>query len=101
VRTVRYRGILDHRTVTLRMAPDVRAKMDQARDALGSDLPVFADAWVDGRGRLVRIRMSVNMSGARSTLTMTLSDIGAPVRVTVPRAADTVPVTEAGGILNG
>ncbi|MFJ4277562.1 hypothetical protein [Streptomyces massasporeus] len=101
VRAVRYRGILDHRTVTLRMAPDVRTKMNQARDTLGSDLPVFADAWVDGRGRLVQTRMSVNMSGARSTLTMALSDIGEPVRVTVPRAADTVPVSEVGGILNG
>ncbi|MFD5338062.1 LolA-like protein [Streptomyces hawaiiensis] len=101
VRAVRYRGILDHRTVTLRMAPDVRTKMNQARDTLGSDLPVFADAWVDGQGRLVQIRMSVNMSGARVTLTMALSDIGEPVRVTVPRAADTVPVTEVGGILNG
>ncbi|MFE7441781.1 hypothetical protein ACFU7X_15155 [Streptomyces chartreusis] len=101
VRAVHYRGILDHRTVTLRMAPDVRAKTDQARDALGSDLPVFADAWVDGRGRLVQTRMSVNLSGARVTQTMALSDIGEPVRVTVPQAADTIPVNEVGGILNG
>ncbi|MFD8236191.1 hypothetical protein ACFV20_30465 [Streptomyces sp. NPDC059696] len=101
VRAVRYRGILDHRTVTLRMAHDVRTRMNQVRDALGSDLPVFADVWVDGRGRLVQLRMSVNLSGAQSTLTMTLSDIGEPVRVTVPRAADTVPVAEVGGILNG
>ncbi|MET9579564.1 LppX_LprAFG lipoprotein [Streptomyces sp. DT199] len=101
VRAVRYRGILDHRTVTLRMAPDVRTKMNQARDTLGSDLPVFADAWVDDRGRLVQTRMSVNMSGTRSTLTMAISDMGEPVRVTVPRAADTVPVSEVSGILNG
>ncbi|MFJ3508607.1 LolA-like protein [Streptomyces luteogriseus] len=101
VRAVRYRGILDHRTVTLRMASDVRTKMNQARDTLGSDLPVFADAWVDGRGRLVQTRLSVNMSGMRSTVTMMLSDLGEPVRVTVPRAADTVPVTEVSGILNG
>ncbi|MEU8756618.1 hypothetical protein AB0C88_39655 [Streptomyces chartreusis] len=101
VRAVRYRGILDHRTVTLRMAPDVRTKTDQARDALGSDLPVFADAWVDGRGRLVQTRMSTNLSGAQVTLTMALSDIGEPVRVTVPKAADTIPVNEVSGILNG
>lgn len=101
VRAVHYRGILDHRTVTLRMAPDVSARTDRARDVLGSDLPVFADAWVDGRGRLVQTRMNVNMSGAQVTSTMTLSDIGEPVRVTVPRPADTVPVTEVGGILNG
>ncbi|GAA3543796.1 hypothetical protein [Streptomyces osmaniensis] len=101
VRAVRYRGILDHRTVTLRMAPDVRTKTDQARDILGSDLPVFADAWVDDRGRLVQTRMSANLSGAQVTLTMTLSDIGEPVRVTVPKAADTIPVNEVSGILNG
>ncbi|MGW6645430.1 hypothetical protein [Streptomyces iakyrus] len=101
VRALRYRGILDHRTATLRMATDVRTRMDQARDALGSDVPVFADAWVDGRGRLVQIRMNLNMSGARVTVTMALSDIGKPVRVKVPRASDTVPVTEVGGILNG
>lgn len=101
VRTVRYRGILDHRTVTWRMAPDTRTTMQQARDALGGDLPVFADAWIDSRGRLVQTRTQVNMSRTRSTLTMSLSDIGEPVRVTVPRAADTVPVSEVGGILNG
>ncbi|MEV5342950.1 hypothetical protein AB0K93_31420 [Streptomyces sp. NPDC052676] len=101
VRAVRYRGILDHRTVTLRMARDVRVRMDQARDMLGSDLPVFADAWVDDRGRLVQTRMSANLSGARVTVTMALSDIGEPVRVTVPPAADAAPVTEVGGILNG
>ncbi|MEV5729216.1 hypothetical protein ACFV83_25260 [Streptomyces pharetrae] len=66
-----------------------------------SDLPVFADARVDDRGRLVRARMSVNMSGTRVTVTLALSDIGEPVRVTVPRAADTVPVTEGGGVPNG
>ncbi|MFJ4470110.1 hypothetical protein ACIP2X_21920 [Streptomyces sp. NPDC089424] len=101
VRAVRYRGVLDHRTVTLRMAPDVREKMDWTRDTLGADLPVFADAWVDGRGRLVQTRMEAIMSGARVTVTMTLSNIGEPVHVTVPQSADTVPVTQFTGILSG
>ncbi|MFJ3667096.1 hypothetical protein ACIPSE_11625 [Streptomyces sp. NPDC090106] len=101
VRAVHYRGILDHRTATLDMAPDVRANTDQARDALGADLPIFADAWIDTRGRLVRTRMNLNLSGTQVTTTMTLSDIGEPVRVTVPRAADAVPVTGARGILSG
>jgi hypothetical protein len=101
VRAVRYGGVLDHRTVTMRMATDVRTRMGQARDALGDDVPVFADAWIDDRGRLVQIRMSVNVSGTGVTLTMALSDIGEPVRVTVPRASDTAPVTEVSGILNG
>lgn len=101
VRAVHYRGILGHRTVTLRMAPDVRTRMDQARDTLGSDLPVFADAWIDGRGRLVQTGMNVNMSGTQVRVTMALSDVGEPVRVTVPRAADTVPVNRVGGVLFG
>jgi hypothetical protein len=41
------------------------------------------------------------MSGTGVTLTMVLLGIGERVRVTVPRALDTVPVTEVGGILNG
>ncbi|MGW1540153.1 hypothetical protein ACWCPM_07795 [Streptomyces sp. NPDC002309] len=101
VHAVHYRGVLDHRTVTLRMAGDVRTKMDQARDMLGSNLPVFADAWVDSRGRLVQTRASVNMAGASATLIMTLMDMGEPVHVTVPRASDTVPVTKVSGILTG
>ncbi|MCG8968857.1 MULTISPECIES: LppX_LprAFG lipoprotein [Streptomyces] len=101
VHAVRYGGVLDHRTVTLRMATDVRTRMDQVRDTLGSDVPVFADVWIDDRGRLVQIRMSVNMSGTGMTLTMALSNLGQPFGVTVPRASDTVPVTEVGGILNG
>jgi hypothetical protein len=101
VRAVHYRGTIDHDTLTLRMAEDVRTKTDQARDMLGSDLPVFADAWVDGRGRLVQTRMTLNMSGANVTVTMALSDFGKPVKVTVPKAADTVPVSSATGVLNG
>ncbi|MGW0190049.1 LppX_LprAFG lipoprotein [Streptomyces sp. NPDC003362] len=101
VRTTHYRGTIDHDTLTLRMAGDVRAKTDQARDMLGSDLPVFADAWVDGQGRLVRVRMDLNMSGTRVTVTMGLSDFGKPVKVTVPKASDTVAVSSATGVLNG
>jgi len=101
VRAVRYRGILDHRTVTLRMDADVRSKMEEARDILGGDVPVFADAWVDGKGNLVQTRTSVNMSGARVTVTTVLSDLGEPVRVKVPRPADTTPIKEATGVLNG
>ncbi|MDG9690513.1 hypothetical protein QC281_10365 [Streptomyces sp. DH17] len=92
---------LDHDTLTLRMADDTRKKMDDARDLLGADLPVFADAWVDDRGRLVRARMDLNMSGACSTVTMDLSDFGTPVRVTPPEAEATVGVTDVTGILMG
>ncbi|WP_052412024.1 LppX_LprAFG lipoprotein [Streptomyces mutabilis] len=101
VRATHYRGTLDHDTLTLRMADDTRKKTDDARDLLGADLPVFADAWVDDRGRLVRARMDLNMSGAGSTVTMDLSDFGTPVRVTAPEAEATVGATDVTGILMG
>ncbi|MGW3206091.1 hypothetical protein [Streptomyces sp. NPDC001135] len=101
VRAVHYRGTLDHKTLTLRMARDVRAKMDRARDLLGDDIPVFADAWVDGRGRLVQTRMTLNLAGGRVEATMELSGLGTPVSVKTPRPDDTVPVSIKGGVLNG
>lgn len=101
VRAVHYRGMLDHDTLTLRMAEDTRKKTDDARDLLGSDIPVFADAWVDDRGRLVRTRMEFGLAGARVTVTTVLSDLGEPVRVTVPAAEETVMATEITGVLMG
>ncbi|MFD8673136.1 hypothetical protein ACFV1A_08645 [Streptomyces seoulensis] len=91
VRARHYRGTLDHRTLTLRMAADVRKQLGDARQRLGADLPVFADAWVDARGRLVKTRLAVNLGGVEATATMNLTDLGKPVRVTVPDPADTVP----------
>ncbi|MEU6383344.1 hypothetical protein ABZ847_07240 [Streptomyces bauhiniae] len=91
VRATHYRGTVDHRTLTLRMAADVRKQLGDARQRLGADLPVSADAWVDGRGRLVRTRLAVNLGGAGATATMNLTDLGKPVHVSVPDPADTVP----------
>jgi hypothetical protein len=101
VRTVHYRGMFDHGTLTSRMAQAVRKKTDQARDLLGSDLPVFADVWVDGQGRIAQARTMLNMSGLRVTVTTNLSDFGKLVRVTAPKAEDTLPLTAATGVLNG
>ncbi|GAA5017893.1 LppX_LprAFG lipoprotein [Streptomyces siamensis] len=101
VRAVRYRGVLSHAALTLRMADDVRDKMDQVRTSVGSDIPVFVDAWVDGKGRLVRTRMALNMSGSGVTATMDLSDFGEPVKPKVPKAADTYPATSVSGVLLG
>ncbi len=101
VRAVHYRGTLDHETLTLRMAKDVRKKTDDARDLLGADIPVFADAWVDARGRLVRTRTEFRLAGAGVTVTTALSDQGKPVRVRVPAAEETVLATDVTGILMG
>ncbi|MEW2133662.1 LppX_LprAFG lipoprotein [Streptomyces sp. NPDC005435] len=101
VRTVHYRGTLDNATLMLRAAKDIREQVNQARDILGEDLPVFADAWIDGHGRLVRTRLTVVLAGAKMTATMNLSGFGEPVHVTAPKPADTVPVGGTSGVLTG
>ncbi|MER6570798.1 hypothetical protein ABT288_32580 [Streptomyces sp. NPDC001093] len=101
VRAVHYRGMLDHKTLALRMARAVRSKMDRARAMLGDDLPAFADAWVDGRGRLVQTCMTLNLAAVQVKVTMTLSGLGAPVSVKTPRPGDTVPVSDMNGVLTG
>ncbi|MEU9099975.1 hypothetical protein [Streptomyces sp. NPDC048361] len=101
VGTSRYRGMLDHETLTLRMAPETREKVEQARDLLGNDLPAYAEAWVDQQGRVVQTRTSMDLGGARVTVTTALGDLGKPVRVSLPSADDTVPATGFTGILTG
>ncbi|MFZ3569003.1 hypothetical protein ACOKM5_18775 [Streptomyces sp. BH097] len=89
VRTTHYRGTLDHATLTRRLAADTRKKADQLRDYLGDDIPVFADAWVDAKGRVVRTRTVLNLPQAdtKMKVTLSLSRLGAPVKVTVPESS--------------
>ncbi|MFD3474382.1 hypothetical protein [Streptomyces sp. NPDC058695] len=96
-----YRGTLGHSALTLRTTSKIRDKADEARDYLGSDLPVFADAWIDGKGRIVRARTDLNLGGVRMTVTLSLSQHGKPVRVAVPDAGQTSPVPEFDGPMLG
>ncbi|KUJ65633.1 hypothetical protein ACZ90_45905 [Streptomyces albus subsp. albus] len=100
VTAVRYRGTLDHATVTLRLAKSTREKADRLRDGLGGELPVFADAWIDGRGRVVRARLSFEGVG-NVKVTMNLSDFGKPVKAAPPSPADAVLLGKTSGILLG
>ncbi|MER0444377.1 hypothetical protein ABR738_07280 [Streptomyces sp. Edi4] len=99
--TVHFRGVLDHDTLTLRMAKETREKMAKARDLIGGDLPVYADAWVDQQGRLVQTRTSMDLGGSQATVTTVLSGPGKPVQVTVPATDNTVPAGGFTGILTG
>ncbi|MFF1482604.1 hypothetical protein ACFVYD_34520 [Streptomyces sp. NPDC058301] len=99
-RCVRYRGILDHATITLRQAAKAREQADAIRDALGTDLPVYAEAWIDPHGQLVRARLSFDFDTLHLNTTLNLSDHGKPVDVTAP-ATDAQPVTVTGGVLPG
>ncbi|MFJ4773665.1 hypothetical protein ACIP88_31910 [Streptomyces uncialis] len=101
VRATHYRGTLDHKALTLRMARETRKSADRIREELGADLPVFADVWVDDRGRLARTRVAAAMGPVDVTVTMTLTDLGKPVRVTVPEAGNTRPVATVTGVLLG
>ncbi|MFF3688683.1 LppX_LprAFG lipoprotein [Streptomyces sp. NPDC002187] len=95
-----YRGMIDHATLTLRLAKSARSKADEMRDLLGSEIPVFADAWVDGEGRAVRVRLSFT-SSIKSEVTMTLSDFGKPVTASAPPSSEVVPLTSVKGVLPG
>ncbi|MER6139002.1 hypothetical protein ABT174_02935 [Streptomyces sparsogenes] len=97
----RYRGSIDHATLTLRLADKPRKSAEKMRDVQGADLPVSADAWVDHQGRLVQLKMTYRMATVSVTTTMTLSAFGKPVEVTAPDASRTVPVTSKGGVLLG
>ncbi|MGG2460632.1 LppX_LprAFG lipoprotein [Streptomyces sp. RGM 3693] len=97
----RYSGNLDHKTLTLRMAKKTRQKLDDLRDSYGRDLPVAAEAWVDAQGRLVQARLALkDKQQALATLTLALSDLGKPVRVTQPTHASTLDTT-TGNLMSG
>ncbi|MFP3990865.1 hypothetical protein U9R90_26030 [Streptomyces sp. E11-3] len=97
----RYRGKLDHATLTSRLAEPTRTKAADQREALGTDIPAFADAWIDPKGRVVRTRLTFHGGGASVTATMTLSDLGKPVKVAAPPSPEVVPVTSTTGVLPG
>ncbi|MEU2872139.1 hypothetical protein ABZ769_23490 [Streptomyces olivoreticuli] len=100
--TVRYRGKLNHETLTFRMAEDRRAKLTEAREKMGSDLPALADVWVDRDGRIVRTRLDCPLGVAGVTTTMDLTDHGKPVETpVVPEGAEVVPPNTVGGPLTG
>ncbi|WP_406739894.1 hypothetical protein [Streptomyces atratus] len=97
---VHYRGVLPDETVTLRMAKDMRAKIDNAREKIGG-ITVYADAWIDRNGRIVRTRLDWPMGAAGAKVTMNLTDHGKPVRAKAPDPGKVVPMPSLGGPLPG
>ncbi|WP_318212339.1 MULTISPECIES: hypothetical protein [unclassified Streptomyces] len=87
-----YRGHLPHAALVLQMAEDRRALVDKMRELLGGPVPASADVWVDGRKRVVKVRLSLNVGGGMpiSVNTLTLTELGRPVKVTVPTAGEAV-----------
>ncbi|MGW7054460.1 hypothetical protein [Streptomyces sp. NPDC054887] len=95
---VHYRGTVDHATATLRMTTKTKKGLDKLRETLGDDMPVYADLWVDGKGRAVQARLSY-FGGMKAMTTMTLSDFGTPVKAVAPSARQVVPVTAGEDVL--
>ncbi|MFF3371433.1 LppX_LprAFG lipoprotein [Streptomyces sp. NPDC002680] len=95
---VHYRGTIDHATATLRMTARTKQGLDKMRETLGADVPVYADVWVDGKGRAVQARLSY-FGGIKAETTMTLSDFGTPVKAEAPPAEQVVPVTAGEDVL--
>jgi hypothetical protein len=95
---VHYRGTIDHATATLRMTTQTKQGLDALREKLGDDVPVYADVWVDGTGRAVRVRLSY-FGGMKAVTTLTLSDFGTPVKAEAPSAEQVVPVTAGEDVL--
>ncbi|MEU1576560.1 LppX_LprAFG lipoprotein [Streptomyces collinus] len=95
---VHYRGTIDHATATLRMTAETKRGLNDLREKLGDDMPVYADVWVDGKGRAVQVRLSC-FGGVKAMTTMTLSDFGTPVKAKAPSAKQVVPVTAGEDVL--
>ncbi|MBD0743091.1 hypothetical protein [Streptomyces sp. CBMA152] len=96
VQTTRYQGTLDHAALTLRLAKEARAKIEEMRELYGRDLPVTAEAWVDTQGRLVQARFTLkdrlkDSKTTHVTYTLSLTELGAPVRVTPPSGTKNAP----------
>ncbi|MFF3393321.1 hypothetical protein ACFYW1_20635 [Streptomyces sp. NPDC002669] len=100
VRAVHYRGTLTEKTVTQRMAKDMRAKVATMRKQIGG-LTVYADAWIDRSGRIVRTRLDWPLGTAGVKATMDLTDHGKPVRAKAPAPDEVVTVPQVGGPLSG
>ncbi|MGW6538524.1 hypothetical protein ACWGBV_20445 [Streptomyces sp. NPDC055051] len=90
--TTHYRGALPHRALTLNMTEEAREKTDQLRDMLDGTIPATAEAWIDDRGRLVRIRLGMRIDGTiASETTLTFTEPGRPVEVVVPAHSVDLP----------
>ncbi|MCX4666768.1 hypothetical protein OG453_08800 [Streptomyces sp. NBC_01381] len=87
INATHYRGVLDHRALTVRMAAKSRDDIDALHLAEEDpDQPVSVDAYMK-EGRLVLARLSYRNGGRSVHVNFALSDFGAPVTAPVPPSA--------------
>ncbi|WP_267242613.1 hypothetical protein [Streptomyces sp. PR69] len=100
VPTVHYLGFLSDEAITLRMTADAREKAEQLRTAFGGRIPVVSHVWVDSQGRAVQVQLALRVKDLiDSVTTLTFTEFGKRVQVTVPPAEDVVPVPSLDGPL--
>jgi hypothetical protein len=97
-RTTHYRVTLDVEQAVANAPEDQREQVRGSVTALGSE-PIPADVWVDGKGRLrkMRLRVSGSLTGATGTLGFEYFDLGARVSVKEPPAGEVVDFLEVLG----
>ncbi|PKV89155.1 hypothetical protein BX283_6789 [Streptomyces sp. TLI_146] len=95
---VRYHGLLSADALTLRGSAKLREQTSQLRGAVG-EVPMYADTWVDGQGRLVRARLRCDLGQGHVAVTVDFTDHGQAVKVSVP--GDASPVSSVSGVLTG
>lgn len=100
VPTTHYSGTLGLAPLSLRMTASMKQALTGMKDDLGT-VVAPADVWVDPAGRVVRTRTYFSLQNSSVTATMTLTDLGRPVTVTVPTAEATVSATSIKGVLPG
>lgn len=98
-RTTRYRVTLDLQEAVTSAPEDQRERVQSSVGKLGSDtLP--ADVWIDGKGRLrkLRVRLESGAASNRGSVAFEFSDFGAPFTATRPAPGS---VLDFGELLGG
>jgi hypothetical protein len=93
--TTRYRVAIDAEQAVNSAPEEQRAEVRNSIGALGSRT-IPADVWVDGKGRLrkVRLRVAASSSNTKGSVAFEYFDLGARVNVEAPPASEVVDFQE-------
>jgi hypothetical protein len=93
--TTRYRVAIDAEQAVNSAPQEQRAEVRNSIGALGSRT-IPADVWVDGKGRLrkVRLRVAASSSNTKGSVAFEYFDLGARVNVEAPPASEVVDFQE-------
>ena len=96
--TTRYRVTIDAQQAVDNAPEDQRAEVRNSVAALGSDT-IPADVWVDGKGRLrkVRLHIAASPTTSKGTVAFEYFDLGAGVHVKEPPAGEAIDFLEVLG----